>query len=207
VRLVLVDRVLHLAPGRAIETIKNVSATEDVFDDHFPGCPIFPGALIVGVFEQSAEVLIAMTHAFATVGRLECLSRASFRQFVRPGDQLRVRCERVGGDARRWPVSATAHVGNALVAAAALEFALVPCDATPDHAERAARLRALARELHETPFTLTGVGGPITKGASTGPLDPPALAGPGMNPGPSRPPGALLDCRFLPGLREAPGTR
>src|SRR3972149_3980793 len=95
-RFVFVDRVLDLEPGRAIETIKSVSASEDVFADHFPGFPILPGALVVEAFAQGARLLIAESHGFMRGGRLVRLTRAAFRRFVRPGDQLRVRCERRG---------------------------------------------------------------------------------------------------------------
>ena len=155
-RFVLVDRILGLEPGRAIEVVKNVSATEDVFDDHFPGCPIFPGSLIVGIFEQSVELLIGTTHASATVARLERVSRAAFRHFVRPGDQLHIRCERVGGDTTRWSVRASARVGETIVADATLDFRLEAATTSADHAERSARIQALARELRETPLALTG---------------------------------------------------
>jgi 3-hydroxyacyl-[acyl-carrier-protein] dehydratase len=43
-RFVFVDRVVSAEPRRSIETLKNVSAAEDVFADHFPGYPVFPGA-------------------------------------------------------------------------------------------------------------------------------------------------------------------
>src|SRR3990172_4603519 len=108
-RFVFVDRVLDLEPGRAIETIKSVSASEDVFTDHFPGYPILPGALIVEAFEQAAQLLIGMTHDFATVGRLTRLSRVSFRRFVRPGDQLRLRCD-LRSAAPAWVLAAQAEV-------------------------------------------------------------------------------------------------
>ncbi len=141
-RFVFVDRLLALDPGRSIVTLKNVTATEDVFDDHFPGCPIFPGALIVEAFTQAARLLIGLTTDFSRVGRLERLSRVSFRRFVRPGDQLRVRCEK--RDAEPWTVAGEAQVEGRIVATAVLEFALE--DATSGGAcEQAARLRELAR--------------------------------------------------------------
>ena len=157
-RFVLVDRVRRLEPGHAIDVVKNVSATEDVFDDHFPGCPIFPGSLVIGVFEQSVDLLVGATDAYRTVARLSRLSRAAFRHFVRPGDQLHVRCERVGGDATRWVVKASARVGETPVADATLEFALTPVTSSVESRERAARLEKLARELDETPLALAGLG-------------------------------------------------
>src|SRR5881397_2024114 len=122
-RFVFVDRVVSAEPRHHIETLKNVSATEDVFADHFPGYPVFPGALVVEAFAQACELLIAMSHDFVEIGRLERLSRVAFARPVRPGDQLRIRCERRAGEGV-WAFDATATVDGVRVAAATLEFRL-----------------------------------------------------------------------------------
>jgi len=152
-RFVFVDRILTLDPDRTIEILKNVAATEDVFDDHFPGYPILPGALVVETFEQASQLLIGMSHDFARVGRLCSVERAAFRQFVRPGDQLRVRCTRVAGDDEAWTVSASAEAGGRLAASATLHFALVEDEA---HGER---LRAAVRVLRGATIDPAGRGG------------------------------------------------
>ena len=54
-RFAFVDRIVAAEPLRRIDTLKNVSATEDVFADHFPGYPVFPGALVVEAFAQVFE--------------------------------------------------------------------------------------------------------------------------------------------------------
>jgi len=157
VRFLFVDRIIALESGRTIETLKNVSATEDVFDDHFPGYPILPGALVVETFEQASQLLIGVSHDFARVGRLRGVERAAFRHFVRPGDQLRVRCARSAGDDAGWIVSATAEVDGRRVASATLDFALVPAvDEERAHAER---VREAVRVLRAAPVELTGPGG------------------------------------------------
>jgi 3-hydroxyacyl-[acyl-carrier-protein] dehydratase len=153
VRFLFVDRIVALDPGRTIETLKNVSATEDVFDDHFPGYPILPGALVVETFEQASQLLIGVSHEFARVGRLRAVQRAAFRHFVRPGDQLRVRCARTAGDDAGWTVSASGDVDGRRVASAVLDFALVEDTA---HAER---LREAVRELRAAPIDAAGHGG------------------------------------------------
>jgi len=158
VRFLFVDRIVTLDPGRTIETIKNVSATEDVFDDHFPGHPILPGALLVETFEQASQLLIATSHDFARVGRLRGVRRGAFRHFVRPGDQLRVRCVRTAGDPEGWTVNATAEVDGRRVASAVLDFALVSAvDADKAHAER---LRESVRGLRAAPIDMAREGGP-----------------------------------------------
>jgi 3-hydroxyacyl-[acyl-carrier-protein] dehydratase len=155
VRFVFVDRIVAVEPGRSIETLKNVSSTEDVFDDHFPGYPIFPGALVIETFEQASQLLIGITHDFARVGALASVRRAAFRHFVRPGDQLRVRCAR-GGDDTRWSVTATADVDGRRVASATLDFMLVDAvdesdTAVAAHKAHAERLREAVRVLRAAP--------------------------------------------------------
>ena len=157
-RFVFVDRVIMLDPGRSIETIKNVAATEDVFDDHFPGYPILPGALIVETFEQATQLLIAASHGYTHVGRLRAVRRVAFRRFVRPGDQLRVRCARTGAEGATWTVNASAEVDAQRVASATLQFTLVP--ASGDDAHHAARLRETLRVLTEAPIEAPGDGRP-----------------------------------------------
>ena len=149
-RFVFVDRIVREEAGQAIEVVKNVAATEDVFDDHFPGCPILPGALIIEVFEQAAQLLIGKSSAFRRVGRLEEVSRATFRHVVRPGDQIVATCERTGGDDTAWTVEATASVDGRRVATATLAFTVHESDAGAETREQAARLRDLDAVLHDT---------------------------------------------------------
>lgn len=156
-RFIFVDRIIAVEPGLSIETLRNVSATEDVFADHFPGRPILPGALIVEAFAQAAQLLIGLTSDFAQVGRLTRLGRASFRHFVRPGDQLRIRCERraAGG---AWVLAATADLAERRVASATLEFEVEEARSGTDAGAEAVRLRALADEIQRSPLELISPG-------------------------------------------------
>ena len=153
-RFLFVDRIITLDPGRIIETLKNVSATEDVFEDHFPGHPILPGALVIESFEQAAQLLIGATHDGARIGRLRAVSRAAFRHFVEPGDQLRVHCARKSGDDDGWIVSASGEVSGRRVASATLDFALVP--AAGDDKAHAERVREALRVLRQGPLEMRG---------------------------------------------------
>src|SRR2546428_7293936 len=149
-RFVFVDRLVSAAPRGHTETLRNVSATEDVFADHFPGYPVFPGALVVEAFGQASQLLIGMSHDFAEVGRLRRLSRVAFRRQIRPGDQLWIRCERRPGDGA-WVLDASATVEGQRVATATLEYLLEATRPGTDAARQAARPRALAPELQRAP--------------------------------------------------------
>ena len=134
--------------------MKNVSATDDIFDDHFPGLPILPGALLVETFEQATQLLVAVTHDFARVARLDRVSRATFRTLVRPGDQLTVTCRRREATDPRWTVAATAAVAGQAVATATLEVSVVD-----DHDGMGERLRRLHRTLTTDARQLAGLDG------------------------------------------------
>lgn len=157
-RFVFVDRIIAMDPGRAIETLKNVSATEDVFNDHFPGCPILPGALVLEAVEQAAQLLIAVTYSFDRVGRFQRLSRASFRRFVRPGDQLYLRCRRLDRLEETWTVGTSAEVAGRTVATATLEFVIESGVSGSEAGDRASRLREMAGVLREGPLDLVRLG-------------------------------------------------
>ena len=140
-RFVFVDRVVSAEPRRSIETLKNVSAAEDVFADHFPGYPVFPGALVIEAFAQASQLLIDMSHDFTAVGRLHGLSRVAFGRLVRPGDQLAIRCERRPVEGA-WVFDASATVDGPQT----------------ETARRAECLRAFARELQRSPGEATRAG-------------------------------------------------
>lgn len=121
-RFVFVDRILDLAPGMSIHTVKNVSASEDYFADHFPGMPIMPGVLILECFIQSALLMLGAVDEFASRPVVRRIRRAAFRHVVRPGDRLTVRCESDG----RGVVHARAAVGDRIVATAVMQFEREP---------------------------------------------------------------------------------
>jgi 3-hydroxyacyl-[acyl-carrier-protein] dehydratase len=167
VRFILVDRILAVEAGRSIDVLKNVTSTEDVFLDHFPGWPIFPGALVIEVFEQSVQLLIGITSAFGHVGRLDRLVRASFRRVVRPGDQLRVRCERReaasvrregAGAESEWRIAATAEVDGRPVASALLQYTLAEVEPGTETARQAERISELVRVMRQDPLALVDLG-------------------------------------------------
>jgi 3-hydroxyacyl-[acyl-carrier-protein] dehydratase len=141
VRWVLVDRIVSLSPGEGIEVVKNVAASEDVFADHFPGCPVFPGSLVVEAMEQAAALLAGASHGWTRAARVLRLERARFRHPVRPGDQLRVRLRVDDRAPDTWRVQAEARVDGRLVAGAALTLALEA------EVGAARRVRALQEEL------------------------------------------------------------
>jgi len=86
------DKVLDIQPPDRITCIKNVTATADYFNDHFPLKPVLPGVLILEALISTARTLVKHVLKEKGLGnRQPVLSRAQkvkFRSFIVPGDQL-----------------------------------------------------------------------------------------------------------------------
>ena len=105
-----------------------MTGDEYFLEGHFPGAPIFPGAMLQELTTQSAGILIAARHnpmkffnssdphhnEYA-LGVLVKVSRARYKNFARPGDQLIVKAtlnERIGN---LFDFSATVSVRNSKI--------------------------------------------------------------------------------------------
>ena len=85
-RLITLDRIVSVEPGKRAVALRNVPHTLAIFDSHFPRKPVLPGVLIVGSMgELAAHLLREQT---GRPWRLAGASRISFRHFVQPGDQM-----------------------------------------------------------------------------------------------------------------------
>jgi UDP-N-acetylglucosamine acyltransferase len=85
----LVDKIVELEPGVRCVGVKNVTASEDFVQGHFPGHPIMPGVLLLEAMAQVAGILTLVSRN--TPGALSyfaAIDNARFRQPVRPGDQM-----------------------------------------------------------------------------------------------------------------------
>ncbi len=77
--------------------IKNVTATEDYFNDHFPRKPVLPGVITMEAMTVLGAELLART--LAAAGRtdvrpvLHTSRKVKFRKFVQPGDRLNLQAQ------------------------------------------------------------------------------------------------------------------
>lgn len=90
--MLLIDRVLEIEPLKRIVALKNISASDAVFQGHFPGAPVFPGVYIIEAMAQAGALLL-----FREVPDRENklmyftgIDETRFRKPVVPGDQLRL---------------------------------------------------------------------------------------------------------------------
>ncbi len=96
-RFHLVDRVDEIYYDKYILGCKCITLADDVFNEHFPGYPIFPGSLIQEGLAQLAgsffEIMMnkknwPIKHAVLTI-----VKKMKFRKPAEPGDKLIYRAD------------------------------------------------------------------------------------------------------------------
>ena len=99
----MLDRVTELKEGSSIMAYKNISINEEFFKGHFPGSPVFPGALIAEAMSQAACILLKKSIPDLTATSFYVTNmKIRFFKIVVPGDQLfvtinTVKMTRIGG--------------------------------------------------------------------------------------------------------------
>ena len=87
----LVDRVESYVANSNLIAVKNVTASENYFEGHFPGQPIMPGVLIIESLAQATGILISLSENNQKkdgVYYLLGINNARFKRMVVPGDVL-----------------------------------------------------------------------------------------------------------------------
>ena len=129
-RFFLIDKITEWEPGCSGCAIKNVSLTEDFFDDHFPSTPIMPGVLIVEGMAQLSGLILSEGVRQETGERVKALlsivEKAKFRRVVRPGDTLEYRAEIISANESGGKAKVSAYVGEERVTDCVLVFSLHP---------------------------------------------------------------------------------
>ena len=111
-RYYLLDRIDEIRYGDRIAAVKCVSLSDDIFNEHFPGHPIYPGSLILEACAQTAGALFELTMINSGKEVLRCVlsivNRLKFRSPVYPGDKiiLRATCLSIRDDSGVASVSA-----------------------------------------------------------------------------------------------------
>ena len=129
-RYVLLDRITALVPPDRATAIKCVSLSDDVFTDHFPGLPIFPGALVLEAMAELGGVLLEAT--MRERGRddlyaiLSIVERMKLRRMVRPGDRIDIEARGIAAQEDGGRVRVLAHIDKHLVTETEITFSLVP---------------------------------------------------------------------------------
>jgi UDP-N-acetylglucosamine acyltransferase len=124
----LVDSIVEHEPGRRVVAVKNVTVNEEFFQGHFPGAPLLPAVLMLESLTQVATILLLQRADAPPNARvyLRGVNDAKFRRQVVPGDRLRLEVTLGRRRATLALATATAFVGEQVVAEAELVLGLRP---------------------------------------------------------------------------------
>jgi UDP-3-O-[3-hydroxymyristoyl] N-acetylglucosamine deacetylase/3-hydroxyacyl-[acyl-carrier-protein] dehydratase len=123
----LVDRIIHLEPGKRIVGIKNVTMNEPFFPGHFPGHPVMPGVLIIEAMAQTGGMLLLgqVDDPTGKIVYFMSIDEVKFRKPVIPGDQLRFELEMLKFRGKTCRMKGAAYVDGQIVAEAEMMAAIV----------------------------------------------------------------------------------
>lgn len=123
----LVDRVLELEEGVRVKALKNITATEPIFQGHFPGQHIMPGVLIIEALAQAGAIAILKKPEFkGRTAYFAGIDKCRFKRKVIPGDTLMLEVEitRMKGVIGKGTAKAT--VDGEIAATLDITFAIDP---------------------------------------------------------------------------------
>jgi 3-hydroxyacyl-[acyl-carrier-protein] dehydratase len=128
----LIDRVVGLEEGKSIDAYKNVSISENVFQGHFPGHPIYPGVMIVEGMAQAGGILAFKSMSEEDQENIEnkvvyfmSIDNCKFRAPVRPGDRLEYKLTVTKHRGNIWMLRGEAYVDGKLTTEADLKAMIV----------------------------------------------------------------------------------
>lgn len=127
----LVDRITDIVKNETLIGYKNVSISENVFQGHFPGHPIYPGVMILEGMAQAGGILafqsmnMTKEEAAQKVVYFMSIDKAKFRAPVKPGDKLEYRISVIKQKGAIWMLRGEAFVDDKMVSEAELKAMIV----------------------------------------------------------------------------------
>lgn len=124
----LFDRIVACERGKSASAVKSVAFSEDVFEHHFPGNPVYPGIYIVEGIAQTAGYLLHETTDQSRVAVMASIDRARFFTFARPGDRLLYNITIQALEVEAARVTGEALADDRRLASLQLTFRMVPLE-------------------------------------------------------------------------------
>jgi len=87
-RWIWIDRFEEFHSGKSARAVKNTSLAEDHFEEHFPGYPVMPAALILEGMAQTGGILVGEVNQFQEKVILAKVPKAVFHREMMAGETL-----------------------------------------------------------------------------------------------------------------------
>lgn len=87
-RWLWIDRFLEFERGTRARALKNLSLSEDLFRDHFPGYPVMPACLMIEGLAQTGGILVGEANDFQEKVVLAKITWARFPREALAGQTL-----------------------------------------------------------------------------------------------------------------------
>lgn len=150
-RFLLIDRITDWEPGKRGTAVKNVTLSEDFFDDHFPLKPIMPGVLMLEGMAQLSGLLleegVLQDQGRKVKALMSIVEQAKFRAPAYPGDSLQYVAEVVSTNELGGKVLTRALRGDELIVECSLVFSFHEFENARLEARRAEILSLWTRDL------------------------------------------------------------
>lgn len=89
-KFILIDKIDKIDAGKEIQTVKNVSLSEEYLGDHFPIFPVLPGVFLLQGLVESGCWLVRHSENFAhSMVLLTQAKNVKYKSFAAPGMNIR----------------------------------------------------------------------------------------------------------------------
>jgi len=123
----MVDRVAALDPsGQTIRVDCTVPDVSPVFEGHFPGHPLLPGALMIETIAQTGGWLVLAVLRFQRMPFLAQVKDAKLRTFVVPGQTLQAEARLLHDGSGYAVITGSISSDGKKVADAEITYRVVP---------------------------------------------------------------------------------
>jgi 3-hydroxyacyl-[acyl-carrier-protein] dehydratase len=140
----LIDRIADLNVGeRTITVDAQVPSESTIFQGHFPGYPLMPGALLIEAMAQTSGWLLIALMKFERMPFLAAVKEAKMRSFVTPGETLKIEASVVHEGSGYAITAAKISVGGELRCNATITFRHVPFP----HPDLRGHMEAMAKRI------------------------------------------------------------